>query len=152
MKESISESWTVQLVAAFILLFVAFLALIISYSKSFKTKNEVISIIEKYEGPTNDARDIIASYLISSHYNAEGRCPQDGLIPYVGYEDEDGDNEFKYCLRPNLVHDGTLVSYDVVLFYTFNIPVFGEIITFEVKGTTIDLSPDVYWSDVIFEF
>ena len=50
MRESISESWTIQIVAAFILLFVAFLALMISYSKCFKTKNEVISIAEKYRG------------------------------------------------------------------------------------------------------
>lgn len=141
MRESISESWTIQIVAAFILLFVAFLALMISYSKCFKTKNEVVSIIEKYEGLTSDSKDIIRDYLVSSNYKGSGKCPVD----YKRYE-QVGSN-YKYCVKASLVSSGTLVNYEVIMFYTFNIPMFGNIATFEVKGTTIDLNNKNYYKE-----
>lgn len=135
MKESIGQSWTIQIVAAFILLFVAFLTLMISYSKCFKTKNEVISIIEKYEGMTSKSEKIIKDFLVSANYKGYGNCP----TGYKGYE-QVKNNRFKYCIKPNMVSDATLVYYDVIMFYSFNLAAFGNIMTFEVKGRTIDLS------------
>lgn len=151
MKESIGESWTIQIVAAFILLFVAFLALIISYSKCFKVKNEVVSIIEKYEGLTTESADIISSYLNATNYKGYGECPDTGAFDsnYRGYEQLGSSKKYKYCVKPNLVSSGTLATYDVVLFYSFNIPIFGNIATFEVKGTTIDLTNDNYYKMVM---
>ena len=37
------------------------------------------------------------------------------------------------------------INYEVIMFYTFNIPMFGNIATFEVKGTTIDLNNKNYY-------
>lgn len=148
MRESISESWTIQIVAAFILLFVAFLALMISYSKCFKTKNEVLSIVEKYQGFTPDSIDIINDFITATNYKGTGSCDTSGSTVYgmpVGGTEfvkvTSGDNtRYRYCVRPELVSDGTLVNYEIIMFYSFNIPAFGNIATFEVKGTTIDLS------------
>ena len=151
MRESISESWTIQIVAAFILLFVAFFALIISYSKCFKVKNEVVSIIEKYEGLTADSEKIIKEYLVSTNYKGYGNCPTTDILEsnYKGYEEVNtGSNKYKYCIKANLVSNGTLVNYEVVLFYSFYIPVFGNIATFEVKGTTIDLNNTNYYKTI----
>ena len=39
-----------QLVIIFTLIFVAFISLTINYTRAFKTKNELVSMIEKYEG------------------------------------------------------------------------------------------------------
>lgn len=142
MRESIGESWTIQIVAAFILLFVAFLALIISYSKTFKIKNEVISIIEKYEGPTEEALAIVSNYLKAANYKGSGNI----IAGYKGYEC--GSSKCKYYLKPNLVQNDTLVNYDVILFYSFNIPAFGNIATFQVKGKTIDLNTNLYYQNI----
>ena len=50
MRETIGNTFIIKLVIVFTLLFSAFLALAISYNKVFRMKNEVLSIIEKYEG------------------------------------------------------------------------------------------------------
>ena len=64
MRESIGSTWILQLIIVFILLFVSFLTLSLSYSKSYKVKNETLSVIEKYEGLTQDSVSIINNYLI----------------------------------------------------------------------------------------
>ena len=148
MRESISESWTIQIVAAFILLFVAFLALMISYSKCFKTKNEVLSIVEKYQGFTDTSIGIINDFITATNYRGTGSCDTSGTTIYgmpIGGNElvrvSSGDNtRYRYCVRPQLVSDDTLVNYEIIMFYSFNIPAFGNIATFEVKGTTIDLN------------
>lgn len=146
MRESIGESWTIQIVAAFILLFVAFLALMISYSKCFKTKNEVLTIIEKYEGFTDSSINIINNFLTAANYKGTGKCDtSNGVVygmPLSGnkFEKADKNTRYKYCVKPDLVSDDTLVNYELTMFYSFNIPAFGNIATFQVKGTTIDLS------------
>ena len=45
MRQSIGGTWLFSLMIIFILLFTAYLAVAINYSKSFKVKNEVINII-----------------------------------------------------------------------------------------------------------
>lgn len=158
MKESISESWIIQIVAAFILLFVAFLSLMISYSKCFKTKNEVISIAEKYRGFTDVSVPIINGYLNNSNYKGAGRCENltDAQGSYgmpVGgntLEEIQDDQQYRYCIyrrTSDNIKDwdgtGTLVTYEVVMFYSFNIPFLGNIFTFEVSGNTVELSKNV---------
>lgn len=160
MKESISESWTIQIVAAFILLFVSFLALIISYSKCFKTKNEVISIAEKYRGFTDVSVPIINGYLNSSNYKGSGKCENKTLsydqgsfgMPVGGntLEEIQDDQKYRYCIYRRISDNtkdwdgtGTLVTYEVVMFYSFNIPFLGNIFTFEVSGNTVELSKKV---------
>ena len=55
MRESVGSTWIFQLAIIFILIFSAYLAITINYSKTFKVKNEVISILEKYEGLTDSS-------------------------------------------------------------------------------------------------
>ena len=50
MRESIGGTWITQLVIVMMFVFVAFLALSVNYSKAFRVKNQMISIIEKYGG------------------------------------------------------------------------------------------------------
>ena len=84
MKESIGESWTIQLIAAFVLLFVAFLSLMIAYSRCFKVKNEVVSIIEKYE-TLEKSKSIISDYMDAAGYTGTGTCKinKDGGIKTI---------------------------------------------------------------------
>lgn len=151
MRESISESWAIPIISFFILLFVAFLTLIISYSKCFKIKNEVISIIEKYEGINDKSLEIITTYLRVANYKGYSGCDVgefiDGTVygmplngtDFVRITESNKNNKYSYCIKPEYVSNMTLTNYEVVLFYNFNIPVFGNIAAFEVKGKTIDL-------------
>ena len=46
MKESISNVWLIGLVVSFILIFSCYIAITVDYSKAFKMKNEILSILE----------------------------------------------------------------------------------------------------------
>lgn len=54
MKNSFSNVWLLGLVALFIFAFSGYLAITISYSKAFKVKNEVVSIIERMGGVSSN--------------------------------------------------------------------------------------------------
>ena len=72
MKESMSATWEFQIIIIFVLIFVSYLTVSVSYYKVFKAKNDVISIIERKEGLTEGptgAIGIINNYLISNGAN-----------------------------------------------------------------------------------
>ena len=50
MRQAIGSTWVLQLVIIFMLIFVAFLALSINYTKAFRVKNELVTMIEKFLG------------------------------------------------------------------------------------------------------
>lgn len=150
MKESIGESWTIQLIAAFVLLFVAFLSLMIAYSRCFKVKNEVVSIIEKYE-TLEKSKSIISNYMNAAGYTGTGTCREnsEGGITYVKTLCLENNGEFalvtgnrtgcRACIEQQDDNNNHVTVYRVSLFYNFNIPAFGKLATFEVTGKTIDL-------------
>ena len=47
MRESMGGTWLFGIMALFIVLFSGFIAYSISYTKAFKTKNQIINLIEK---------------------------------------------------------------------------------------------------------
>lgn len=149
MKESIGESWTIQLIAAFVLLFVAFLSLMIAYSRCFKVKNEVVSIIEKYE-TLEKSKSIISDYMDAAGYTGTGTCKinKDGGIKTINTYCLNGSNlepitsdkhGCRACIEQQNDNNNHVTVYRVSLFYNFNIPAFGRLATFEVTGKTIDL-------------
>lgn len=52
MRESIGGGWLMTIVVLFIVLFSSYLAVSINYSKAFKVKNYILSVIERREGFT----------------------------------------------------------------------------------------------------
>ena len=52
MRESFGATWEFQIIIIFILIFVSYLTVSVSYYKVFKAKNDIISIIERKEGMT----------------------------------------------------------------------------------------------------
>lgn len=101
MKESISSVWLLGLILVFILIFACYITITISYSSSFKLKNEVLTIIQKHHGLTSKsgtsgtsivdgstitvdvgAFQTINLYLRGNSYTAQGSCPRDGHTWY----------------------------------------------------------------------
>ena len=93
MKNAISNVWLLGLVALFIFIFAGYLAITLNYTKTFKVKNEVLTIIEKQKGlydhqgtsrqsiigggtVTADvgSLQIVSLYLYGSGYKAKGAC------------------------------------------------------------------------------
>ena len=157
MRESIGSTWVMQLMFGFILLFVSFLAITISYSKSFRIKNEITSIMEKYGGYNNSSHQIIRNYVKSLGYTNKGICydSKDAVngIQTFGIDNLDNglpdpvnstkaSKRYYYCVKKMSVKQNAVsnIYYEVTTFYKFNLPILGDISTFSVKGKTTDLT------------
>lgn len=140
MREVSGTTWTFQIMILFILIFACFLTLVLNYSKAYKVKNEVLTIIEKYEGVTEGdggSLSIINNYLYERAYHNRGQCPAGwyGARDFNGtIEESQGGGGYYYCFQEQST--GQRVYYNVRLFYRFNLPVIGEIATFRVNGRT----------------
>ena len=100
MKAGISNIWLLGMIATFIFLFSCYVIISVNYTKSFKMKNEILTIIEKSKGMTGlgttsagqtchskfgfgdvtckvPAFQTINIYLRGNAYTAMGYCPKD---------------------------------------------------------------------------
>ena len=154
MRETIGTTWVFQLVVIFILLFASYLALTINYSKAFRVKNEVLSIIEKSEGLTPSAKELIDNYLITSAYHTKGKCLTSlagntyGSTSLTGSENSfelvetNTNKDYYYCVTVIAGYHSyveTRAYYKVRLFFRFDLPVLGSITTFNVDGQTSEM-------------
>ena len=151
MRTSTGSIWLIGLVVTFMLIFVSFLSLTISYNKVFKIKNEALTFIEKYEGlkdGNNGSIKLINNYLMYNNYNTMHYCEEGdyGSKNLSSLELEKVVNKkekYYYCISKRSTKRGNLenrTKYSVKFFYKFNLPVIGEILTFEVTGETIDIN------------
>ncbi len=143
MRNAIGTTRIFQFVIIFVLIFAAYLALSIKYSKTFKMKNEVINIIERSRGLTDNAGEIIGNYLDVSGYTAQGKCPSGWIgATTSGFEDANDANKYLYCVRKTSNYNDRskdLTYYRITLFYKFGLPYIDDIFTFEVSGETTDI-------------
>ena len=151
MRESIGGTWITQLVIIFMFVFVAFLALSMNYSKAFRVKNEVLDFIEKNEGIHQNSLWFINNYLTNSGYDIKGNCEVGSYgvsdlnlnnISYTKITDSNKVKKYYYCVAK--VKSGTKnfknrAYYKVKLFFKFNLPVMGDIFTFDIDGQTKDV-------------
>ena len=123
----------------------------ISNSKSYKTKNEMLSIIEKYEGLTSNSIKLINNYLDYNVYDAKGKCPdstwygQSNISASNGVLEPAATNEkYYYCIKKRSANKN-YYFYEVKVFLGFNLPALGDFATFTISGSTADvLSTDTY--------
>ena len=153
MRQAIGSTWIMQLVIIFMLIFVAFLALTINYTKAFKMKNELITFIEKNEGVSereDGTLDLINNYLSYNNYTVGGVCPEgsygiNDLQDPVLLEAQDGERYY-YCIQkipsagPSTMNR---TRYRVTIFFHFSLPIIGDIFTFSVDGETVDITNPV---------
>ena len=154
MRESVGGAWIYGLVLGFVLLFTSFIALAINYNKVFKVKNEVLSMIEKYNGVNEVNKGIINNYLNNSGYSmtnitCSNYSGEEGLKSgetgsgYINYQkDIMGINppQQDMCIRRVKRGDsGNVYAYDIILFYDLDVPIIGDIFKFKVTGRTQDI-------------
>lgn len=68
MKEAIGQVFSLEFIIIFLLLLNGYLAFNVNYSKAFRVKNEIRSIIQKNEGLTESAVTDINNYMQSVNY------------------------------------------------------------------------------------
>ena len=158
MRQAVGSTWIFGIVLAFTLIFSGFLVLALSYSKAYKLKNEMTSIIEKYEGITKTDKknnlgsiQIMNDYLKNSGYKAKGHCY---LSEYTGkvygvdnlsdnylteVTEANQSNNFYYCVSYNSDKKSCTTLFTITVFYDFNLPVLGDIRQYSVTGQTNEI-------------
>lgn len=170
MRESVGSTWVFLIAITFTLIFAGFLVVALSYSRTYKEKNELTSIIEKYEGLTTKTTynknidgsiNVMNTYLRNNNYNRKGFCQKvdsvyeatDTVNKMYGF-DIDGtpeiaqDNKkYDYCVLAMTNNETCNTIFRVTVFFDFNLPIFGDLVKFRVSGQTNDIV-DAYIMDV----
>lgn len=164
MRESVGSTWLFMIVTCFTLIFAGFLVMALNYSKTYKLKNELSSIIEKYEGLTTTDKsgreitgsiNIMNTYLRNSNYEGSGNCYQDPTVYnmsntktvsyglYVDSEKIEVAQEgvkYDYCVLQITNQSNCTTLFRVTVFYEFNLPVFGRLTNFRISGQTNEVT------------
>lgn len=125
MREAIGGTFLIKLIMFFIVIYVAFLAIAVNYSIAFRVKNNIINLIEEYEGYELAQRPI-RNYISSvGYYRANTMSLSSG----------DCENkESGYCIRQLTSKRGKY--YKVTTYVSFDFPLLGRIMNFPVSGET----------------
>lgn len=144
MRESIGGTWLLGFVVLFIVLFSGYLAVSINYTKAFKVKNQIINLIEQYEGFRVTELNLASASdaELSASNNTEDKIYQ--YIKGIGYANttissskcKDRGNYYTggYCIkRIGTTSNGayykvtTFINIELPLIWTsFTIPITGE--------------------------
>ncbi len=150
MREVSGTTWSFQLIILFILIFACFLSLVVNYFHAYRARNDMLTIIEKYEGITNGDKNnslkIINNVLKDNGYKTVGACTNEEGN-WMGALDLEGNVEkakegvkYYYCFQKVSRGDGSWNSnntyYNIKVFYRFNLPVLGQLATFVINGRT----------------
>ena len=155
MKESIAQSFIISLILFFFGILLLLLFGSINYSKAYKAKNRIITIIEKHGGLNNQAMNEINDSLIKGGYQTvlesdytKSKCTDlknklgDEKVVKLVYPSEEyhgtGGRRHDFCIIQVQAGNSTeqRYYYQVVTFMQFNIPVIGGYLRFPVKGET----------------
>ena len=151
MRDSMAGTWLMSMIITFTIIFTGYITMTIVYSRAFKVKNEMLTMIEKNQGLNPSSKALINNYLISNGVTATGGCGGfEGATAAYGAVDINGsgrmDNSpgggYYYCVAKFSSNNSYFPSrsyYKVRLFFNFNLPVFGHIFTFDVDGQTAEM-------------
>jgi hypothetical protein len=155
MKESIGGTQIFIIVVTLILIFSGIMALTINHSNAFSVKDQLVSIIErndgfdmtselKYEGEDTPIGQIVES-LQHNSYRQRGRCPESSdNYEVAAYERNGsktiGNNKSSFCIVKISGNNpaGTPQSYyyQVIVFYSLDLPVINSFFDFKAIGET----------------
>jgi len=153
-KDAISGAMSLQIIVIFMLIVNGYLAFSVNYTKAFRVKNEIISIIEKNEGlmnangVNNNAATQIVQYMKSVNYHLHHQgystwCKNNG---YEVFESEVGNFCYKHE-KVDVTGDTEASNkyqgsyYSIATFVDMDIPIINKLLPvtaglFRVEGET----------------
>ena len=125
MRESIGYTATINIVIIFMVITLAVIAGIISYSKAFRANSKIVNAIEKYEGYNPLTVDEVNIQLAGLNY-AVGNSDSCSSTKKGGTLVKMGDEEYKYCIYYH-EKDGDDIHYSfgVVTYIELDFSFFG---------------------------
>ena len=159
MRESIAGAWLFSLVLTFMVILIGFISISINYNKAFKLKTTVVNLIEQNQGVNDRTIQLIQGYLDNNGYVNGKRCRDlfkngqkymgiDNGVSTGVYTKGSRDLDLgpqQVCLTRRQNKDTNVIRgetanveyyYDVYMFFSFSLPVFGNIFKFTIGGTT----------------
>ena len=140
MRDAIGQVFALQVILAFVILINGYMAYSVNYARAFRIKNQIVDIIEQYEGPYNDeAITKINSIIDQMTYEVPTRLVNNFKSRY-GNDSETGESSAEpvcqngWCYIEHNVSvdeaDGERNGkyYSVVTFVNIDIPVINNII------------------------
>ena len=133
MRDAIGQVFAVQIILAFVLLINGYMAYSVNYTRAFRVKNQIVNIIEQYEGPYNDeAIARINAIIDQMTYEVPPRLTQDFLDDYANVDEKSCQNGWCYIAHDVSIDEAdgerTGKYYSVVTFVNINIPVINNIV------------------------
>lgn len=130
MKQAVGGIFSIEAIVIFIILACGLLLFSVSYSRSFKVKNELRRVVEQYEGLTPDASQKIDEVMDKYNYTFnnvsayENACRKAGFEPYKS-------GESVFCVKCKLLSDenGKYKGsyYTIATFVNIDIPLIDKI-------------------------
>jgi hypothetical protein len=146
MREAIGGTWLTGIVITFIVIFSGFLAYSISYTKAFRAKNEIISIIEQNEGYTVSKTVDFTNpdpVRLAADTSTEAKIYR--FIKSVGYnysmsiDCDTSRNVYSstgYCITKHCSNDTKKIYYSITTYVQLTIPIANVGIKIPVTGQT----------------
>lgn len=147
MRDAFGSTFMFKLIIIFIVFYVSFMTIAVSYAKVFRVKNGVIDILEQYQYDSvgSRAKDVIGrvdDYLSKFPYNeganvnVEKLCKEDSRNQNAS--DETYENQFTEngaCIIRTDLGEGS-VFYEVVVYLVISFPVFNQDFVIPIRGET----------------
>ena len=129
MRDAIGGVLSINLIIFVLFLVSGYLAYSVNYTKAFRVKNEIVNIIEEYEGLTGNAQDEIKKVTSRMGYTVPGALVSSMKAQGFCCFDRDG-----YCV--SATPSGTSTSsmnddyqgwvYTVITYVNINVPVLNK--------------------------
>jgi hypothetical protein len=116
-RESIGGAFLIKIMVVFIVLYNSLLAIAVNYAMVFRVKNQIINLLEQYEG-CEGARTKITGYIAK-----------------VGYYRAATPTKGPYSIVPKNV-SGRGTYYIVTTYLLFDFPMIKEVFRVDVSGET----------------
>jgi len=129
MKDSMGSAVLINIFVIFIVIFIIFMAAIINYTKTYRIKNQIINIIDRYEGYKDTAPTEIEEYISAQRANVSCAFAT-GITTTRTYN---GDSK---CYIDEVPVTGGGHYYKVTVFVTVELPIIKSELTLPVRGDT----------------
>ena len=142
MKDAIGGVFTLQAIVIALVIIMCLMAFAVNYSKAFRLKNEIRSIIEKHEGLTKEARVEINNTVRNYQYFLDEKyqeyCNDMGYDTYTGIDSEGGSG-VRFCIKReyannmgeiNQAPDYRSAYYSLETFVNIAVPIVNNVIPF----------------------
>lgn len=138
MKSAIGNTFVMNFVIIFTIIFIGLFVTSTSYTKALKIKNKIIDIIEENEGYNSNAESEINAYLADAGYRiskgSSNTCKyKDGKGYTLSYPSQ-LTNGYDYCIFS--FSDGNGTYYGVKTYMYLDIPLIGDTAKIGVYGET----------------